>query len=440
VRLAWPLAITVAAMPALAQYAGPAILSRGDAPSSMSAPEVDFRPYVNIAASYATGLSSLQSSSQGTTLGNVSSAGVLLSFGLSGTHSWKHTKVGVDYAGSISHYNDAAYGGYDNQSFLLSVSHQFSPHTSFSLRNNASITSQPFSLPVLPQTVTFDPASTSNPTTDFYDNRTISLGSYASLTFQKSTRLSFNFGGQGGLTERQGGVGLYSTTSAGATGDVQYRLTGHTTVGGLYSYTHFEYHGTFNATDVQGLSGTYAIQLSRSLEFSGFGGFSQIESKFLENVPLSPALASLIGFANGVVIDYTHAYHPAFSGRLSRSFPRGVAFLSSAYSVTPGNGLFLTSTSLTNSVGYSYTGLRLWSLGAGATYLRANSIANVTGRYGDIGGNLSASRQVGRFLHVTLNWSAMKYQSGSFAGYNRLTYAANLGLAFSPGDIPLRVW
>lgn len=439
-RLAWPLAITFSALPALAQYAGPAILSRGDAPASMSAPEVDFRPFGNISAAYVSGLSSLQAASQGTTLGDVSSMGVLLSFGVSGTHSWKHTKVGVDYAGSISHYSTATYGSYNNQSFLLSVSHQFSPHSSFSLRNNASIASQPFALPGLPQTVTFDPSSTYNPTTDFYNNRTISLGTYASITLQKSARLSFNFGGQAGLAERQGGVGLYSTTTAGATGDAQYRLTGHTTVGGLYSYTHYEYHGTFNATDVQSLSGTYSIQLSRSLEFSGFGGFSQIETKFLQNVPLNPALAALIGFANGVVINYTHAYHPAFSGRLARTFPRGVVYLSSAYSVTPGNGLFLTSTAFSNSAGYSYTGLKRWSLGATAAYLQANSISNVIGSYGDVSGGFSASRQVGRFIHMTFNWSVMKYESPSFNGYNRLTYAGNLGLAFSPGDIPLRVW
>jgi hypothetical protein len=196
----------------------------------------------------------------------------------------------------------------------------------------------------------------------------------------------------------------------------------------------------FNANDVQSFSGTYSIKLSRSLEFSGVGGFSKIESKFLQNVPLDPALASLLGFSTGVVINYTHGYHPSFSARLSRSFQRGVAFLSSAYSVTPGNGLFLTSTALSNSVGYSYTGLRLWSLGASATYLRANSISNVIGGYGDIDGSLSASRQIRRFIHMTLSLNAMKYQSPSFTGYNRLTYSANLGLAFSPGTIPLRVW
>src|ERR1035441_2889998 len=143
VKLAWTLAIAVSAMPAFAQYAGPAILSRGDAPAAIATAQVDFRPFIDIGGIYTTGLSGLVASSQGTTLGNVSSAGLLLNFGVSGIHSWKHTKVGLDYLGSITHYTQATYGNYDNQSLLLSVTHQFSPHTTFTLGENASIVSQP---------------------------------------------------------------------------------------------------------------------------------------------------------------------------------------------------------------------------------------------------------------------------------------------------------
>ena len=58
-RLARSLVILLSAAPAFAQYACPAILSRGDAPASMSTAEIDFRPFVNIAGAYTTGLSGL---------------------------------------------------------------------------------------------------------------------------------------------------------------------------------------------------------------------------------------------------------------------------------------------------------------------------------------------------------------------------------------------
>jgi hypothetical protein len=108
--------------------------------------------------------------------------------------------------------------------------------------------------------------------------------------------------------------------------------------------------------------------------------------------------------------------------------------------LTPGNGLFLASTALTSSAGYTYSGLKLWSFGATAGYTRANSISNVIGDYGDVAGTLSTSRQIGRFTHLTFGLSAIQYQSPSFSAYNRLTYTATLGLAFAPGNIPLRVW
>src|ERR1035441_5244099 len=99
-------------------------------------------------------------------------------------------------------------------------------------------------------------------------------------------------------------AGLYSFTGAGANGDVQYRLTSRSTIGATYGYVHFEYHGTFNATDVHTVSGTYAIRLSRSLEFSGSGGFSKSESKFLHSVAIDPVIGSLIGLTNGVAINH----------------------------------------------------------------------------------------------------------------------------------------
>ena len=43
-------------LPAFAQYAGPAILSRGEAPAAMSAPEIKFRPFVEFTAGYQTEL------------------------------------------------------------------------------------------------------------------------------------------------------------------------------------------------------------------------------------------------------------------------------------------------------------------------------------------------------------------------------------------------
>jgi hypothetical protein len=90
--------------------------------------------------------------------------------------------------------------------------------------------------------------------------------------------------------------------------------------------------------------------------------------------------------------------------------------------------------------GYTYTGRRRWSFSAQANYSHAKSVGNVLGYYGAFGGTLSASRQIVRSTHAVLSFSGRKYQSPDFQLYNRLIYTVRLGIGFTPGDIPLRVW
>src|SRR5579872_4511065 len=98
------LAVIGMAMPAFAQYAGPAILSRGDAPSSMEGPQLRFRPFVELAGVYDTGLSSVSVNSNGD-IANESSAGVMITAGVSGSHNWRHTSLGLSYRGSYEYFS-----------------------------------------------------------------------------------------------------------------------------------------------------------------------------------------------------------------------------------------------------------------------------------------------------------------------------------------------
>ncbi len=94
----------------------------------------------------------------------------------------------------------------------------------------------------------------------------------------------------------------------------------------------------------------------------------------------------------------------------------------------------------TVAAGYTYTGLRRWSFNVQAGYDHANSVGNFIGQYGDVDGSWSMSRQIGRYMHAVTTFSARQYQSGNFTGYNRLIYAATIGIGFAPGDVPLRIW
>jgi hypothetical protein len=430
--------MSVWAMPVFAQYAGPAILSRGDAPAAMATPQIDFRPFVELTGIYDTGLAGVAVNSQGQ-LGNEASMGVEVTAGISGTHSWRHTKIGLNYRGSIRRYaHNTSYDSTD-QTLMLGIVHQVSRHTTVTLNESLGLFSRNFGIPGLSQTVPFDPSTTYAPTTDFFDNRTEYLSTQANLIFQKTARLSFSMGGDGFEVRRRSSA-LYGVIGATAHADVQYRLTRRSTVGVNYMFSHFDFVGVLSGTDLHDVSGVYSMRISRWLEFSGSAGIFRAETRFIQNVPIDPAIAALIGTPEGTVVLDRIDLGWSGSGRLSRTFPKGVAYISGGRGITPGNGLFLTSLTETVMGGYNYTGLRRWSLGASVDYTHSDSIGNVIGTYGGTSGTVSASRQIVHNVHGIASFSARQYSSGSFALYNRLIYDVRVGVGYSPGDIPLRIW
>jgi hypothetical protein len=157
-------------------------------------------------------------------------------------------------------------------------------------------------------------------------------------------------------------------------------------------------------------------------------------------VPYDPAIAALLGIPGFIGNSYQTSYVPNVSARLSHSVQRGVFFVSGGHAVTPGNGVFLTSTSTNVGAGYGYTGLKRWSVNTSVGYSKANSLGNVVGAYGSYQGTAGISRQLVRSTHGFLTANFNKYNSPDFHNYNRWTYSVQLGLAFAPGDVALRLW
>jgi hypothetical protein len=426
------------AAPVFAQYAGPAILSRGEAPAAMSAPQIDFRPFLTVTGTYDTGLAGVSVNAQGQ-LASSASYGMQYTGGISGVHSWKHTKLSLNYVGAYNQYFQNTFYDSSNQSLSLGLYHQFSRRFALSLGESAGMYSQNFTTLGLAQTVPFDSSQSYLPVTDFYDNRTIFNTTQADVIYQKNARLSFDFGGSEFINRRRSAA-LYSVSGESARADVQYRLTRRTSVGVQYNYSRFVYRNILGSSDGHAAMVTLSTRLSRWWEFSAFGGVTRTENRFEQEVALDPAVAALLGYATAAQLVYKISYIPTFSGRLSRTFHRGVFWVSGARAVTPGNGLFLTSTMITGGSGYTYTGLRRWSFTGQVFYERGNSLGNLVGIYGDISGGVSVSRQIVRSLSFVAGADARRYQSPTYSQYNRTVYDAHFGLGWSPGAIPLRLW
>ncbi len=426
------------AIPIFGQYAGPAILSRGDAPAAFLDTTISFRPYFELTGVYDTGLAGVGVNQAGE-LGNASAAGIQFAGGISGSHSWRHTQVGLDYKGDINHYNQTTYFDSTDQSLLFSLRHQFTRHLYVVFRQSAGIYSQNYGLPGLPQSIAYDPSQTFIPTTNFFDNRTEFFNSQLQAVYQRSARLSFSFSGSGFFT-RYRANSLYGVTGASAQGDVQYRISRRSTIGVAYTFQQYAFNHVFSGTDIHGLAGTYSVRISKSLEFSGYGGVMRVETKFIQDIPVDPAIAALIGITESPQVIYSIRYVPNVGLRLSKTLRNSVAFISADRTIIPGNGLFLTSTNTSVGAGYTFTGIRRWSFNANVGRNLSNSIGNVVGHYGDYSGTLSASRQIAHGFHAVAYFSARQYDSPAFAQYNRLIYEGRIGFGWTPGAISLRMW
>jgi hypothetical protein len=427
------------ALPVFAQYAGPAILSRGEAPAAMSAPEIKFRPFVEFSAGYETGLAGVAVTDSQGNLPNAESYNLVLGWGVSGSHNWKHTKLGLDYRGSLGHYPQQSTYDSVSQSFLLGLTHQVTRHISLSLRENGGVFTRAFGLGGLSQAVPFDPSQSYIPTTDFFDNRTYYLSSQADLKIQKTTRLSFDLGGASFLT-RYRAAGLIGTDGLGAQGDIQYRIGRLSTIGAVYHFEHFSYGGQFGNADVHSMAGTFARALAPKVEFAISFGASRIEQKFIQSVPVDPIIAALLGVSSTTEIAHFVSWIPTGNVRLSKSFRQGTAYIIAARGIMPGNGLFITSYSTNVSGGYTYTGVRRWSFSSRVVYDRSESVSTFAGFYSNVSGGFSASRQIARSVHLVFGYDARKYSSADFHNYNRIVQVGHFGIGFAPGDVPLRIW
>jgi hypothetical protein len=321
----------------------------------------------------------------------------------------------------------------------MSAGYQVSAHSTLSLRQSAGTFSRDFGLQNLRQSIDFDPSSTDVPTTDFFDNRTSYYTSTASYAIQKTARMSFNFVG-GATIIRRRSLALSGVTGKFAQGDVQYRLSRRSTIGGVYQFNRYTFSRGVGDTNIHGAIFSYSRALTARVELTGFGGVQHSETKFIQTSSIDPVIGALLGITSSTQIVHNVIWSPYFRARLSRRFATGLVFVQGGRAMTPGNGLFLTSTAFSTDAGYMYTGLRRWSFSASIGHMRSQSKANVVGDYQTTSGQLNASRKLFSVIHFVVSYSARQYDSGAFSRYNRLIHQARIGFGFAPGELPLRVW
>jgi hypothetical protein len=156
-------------------------------------------------------------------------------------------------------------------------------------------------------------------------------------------------------------------------------------------------------------------------------------------VPINPVIAAIIGQNVGIQAAHRTNYVPDISARLSYNLQYAALGLIYRDTLTPGNGLYLTSRMELAHAFYNYEGIRYWNFGLDGGYDRLTALTQNIGAYGSYVAGGNATRILGKGFHAVLRLDGRRFDVAQ--GFFRHTgYGVMLGLNWSPGEVPLRPW
>lgn len=419
------------------RYEGPSILSRDRSLiGERSGKLLDYRFYANLTGTYDSQFIPVSTTTTGGL--NVASNlyGLQFGYGVTGSRSWAHDKLSVDYSGDFRHYPNATFFDGTDQFLNLSYSHQFSRRFSIQARETAGISSYSNGY------FTYLPLQNTDlyavPTNELFDNRTDFLESRLDGIYQLTRRLSVDIGGEGFFVRRRS-ISLASVNGGNAHADIAYRLTRRQTVSLNYQYTQFSYLREFGDANFQELGVGYSIGLGRRWDLATMVGEARANFTGLTVVNLDPAVAAIVGQNTAVVSFNTVSYIPVYSARLIRRLERASVILTGEQSFSPGNGVYLASRQTAATVSYSYTGMRKLSVGAQTGYIRLSSLGQNLGAFAGLSAGVGATYKLASYSHLEVRYDFRHYSANN-AFYRQNDHHVEVGIAFSPGERPLPIW
>ncbi|MGH9719841.1 MAG: hypothetical protein ACRD8O_06485, partial [Bryobacteraceae bacterium] len=335
------------------------------------------------------------------------------------------------------HYTQNSFYNGTEQVMQLGYSRQATRRLSFSLREAAGTYDRGF-YGGFDAIGYVDPTFANVPSQELFDHRVYYLNTLGDMTYHKSARMSFNFGGDGFLIRRRS-TAFYGTTGYRARGDAVYRLSRRASTGVAYDFTHYEYTKAFGASDLHGVSLVESFQVGRRAELSLRFGAYRIETLGITRVTFEPAIAAILGVTSGAEVLYRVNYAPSLNAAITWGFRTSSLGLSYQRGVTAGNGVYLTSRTTSAGVSYSYSGIRRWAFNLNGGYDSLGSLTQDIGNYNAFRVSMGVSYDVGRGTHFVSNLDFRHYAIET-TNYARDPFRVSAGLSFAPGEVPLRFW
>ncbi len=400
-----------------------------------SGQQVNLRFYADLSGVYDTGLQPYATDSKGNLINVGGLYGVQLDMGAYGTHDWRQSRLGLDYTGNFYHYaNGSQYDG-STQNLLLGYTYQKSRHLTFDFRQLVGLSSLGFGAPT---PVEASSNFVGQQTVSLFDNRYYYLQSSMDMNYIASARTVYSAGGDFYKVGRQG-PGLADMSGYTLRGTITHRISRTKTIGVTYQHLHMGFAPAFGQSDINLGEGIFSAQLGREWTFALRAGAYQADISGIQQVTLNPVLAALLGQSTGTAAFYRQDVYPSGSAALKARLKNSSFGVEIDDEISPGNGVYLTSRMESAILNYSYTGIHKWSFGVYGGYFRLNAIGQNLQNYSTWDGGASATYSMTKSLHIVARFDARDQQI-NIVGYKNQGYRSTLGIAWSPGDVPLSLW
>jgi hypothetical protein len=419
------------------QYEGPSILTRDPTLAGERGGKlVDFQLYGELTGIYDSGLTPVAVNSSGQLNTSSDDYGGQVGFGAMGSHTWEFDEVKLDYHGDYRRYTpNNEFGGTD-QMLQFDWNHVVSKHVRLDVHEVGGI-----------QTLSYGPLAyvplrntdlIGVPTNLLFDQKTYFTQSGVDLVWQKTARLSFGLGGDGFLSRYQA-ASLAGVSGYRARGDIAYRITKQQTVYASYAYQEFDYQRAFGNANMQMGQLGWSLGIGRLWELSAEGGAAEVRSLGLEQVPIDPAIAAIVGPGYTTVTSQRNTLIPIGQATITRRFHRSAVNATGGITVSPGNGVYLTSRQTTATLNYSYAGGRRLTASLGGGYSRLQTLSQQQlSDYGGFAGGAGLGYKLFSNASFQCRYDLYRYavQNVSSKDENRVT----VGFAISSGERPLAIW
>lgn len=412
-------------------FGGPNLLSRGTGTTGQrSGQDVNLKYFLNASAIRDTGLTPYALGSDGKLVTPGALFGVEAGLGGYGRRNFRRSALGLDYSGNFRHYAGASNYDGSNQGLTVEYTHQKSRRMLFDM--NLGVGTQSFGTAVglIPGLDTV-----LDSTTLLFDNRTSYLQTAMSMHYALSNRTSITMGGNAYTVHRQSSA-LVGVRGYALQGRLNHQLSRTTVIGVDYQHLHYDFPRAFGETDINSYNGTFSQDIGRWWNLTVGGGVFVSQVQGVQTTALDPAIAQLLGITSVRTIFYKENLLPIGNVALARRFRR--AALSGYYgrTITPGNGVYLTSRQENYGVTYSYTGIRKLSMSATAGSSKLKSLGQNLQDYKQRFGGFNVNYTIGGGFSLAGGYSR-RFQDFQTSAFPRDSSRTTFSIYFSPGTIPV---